>query len=77
MQIAESSSADMKQYASVAFTSGTAVVTLNNEPLPGTELPQTGDSRIMPILTGAFGLLGLWALVMGGIAYRRFRDIKK
>lgn len=77
VQIAESSSADMKQYASVAFTSGTAVVTLNNEPLPGTELPQTGDSRIMPILTGAFGLLGLWALVMGGIAYRRFRDIKK
>lgn len=77
VQIAESSSADMKQYASVAFTSGTAVVTLNNEPLPGTELPQTGDSRIMPLLAGAFGLLGLWALVMGGIAYRRFRDIKK
>lgn len=77
VQIAESSSADMKQYASVAFTSGTAVVTLNNESLPGTELPQTGDSRIMPLLAGAFGLLGLWALVMGGIAYRRFRDIKK
>lgn len=77
VQIAESSSADMKQYASVAFTSGTAVVTLNNEPLPGTELPQTGDRRIMPLLAGAFGLLGLWALVMGGIAYRRFRDIKK
>lgn len=77
VQIAGSSSADMKQYASVAFTSGTAVVTLNNEPLPGTELPQTGDSRIMPLLAGAFGLLGLWALVMGGIAYRRFRDIKK
>lgn len=77
VQIAESSSADMKQYASVAFTSGTAVVTLNNEPLPGTELPQTGDSRIMPLLAGAFGLLGLWALVMGGIAYRRFRGIKK
>lgn len=77
VQIAESSSADMKQYASVAFTSGTAVVTLNNEPLPGTELSQTGDSRIMPLLAGAFGLLGLWALVMGGIAYRRFRDIKK
>lgn len=77
VQIAESSSADMKQYASVAINSGTAIITLNNEPLPGTELPQTGDSRIMPLLAGAFGLLGLWALVMGGIAYRRFRDIKK
>lgn len=77
VQIAESSSADMKQYASVAINSGTAIITLNNEPLPGTELPQTGDSRIMTLLAGAFGLLGLWALVMGGIAYRRFRDIKK
>ena len=77
VQIAESSSADMKQYASVAINSGTAIITLDNEPLPGTELPQTGDSRIMPLLAGAFGLLGLWALVMGGIAYRRFRDIKK
>ena len=77
VQIAKSSSADMKQYASVAINSGTAIITLNNEPLPGTELPQTGDSRIMTLLAGAFGLLGLWALVMGGIAYRRFRDIKK
>lgn len=73
VQVADTSAADMKQNASVAESSGVAVITLNNEPLPGTELPQTGDNKILPLLAGAFGLLGLWAIVMGTVAYRRFR----
>ena len=73
VQVADTSAADMKQNASVAESSGVAVVTLNNEPLPGTELPQTGDNKILPLLAGAFGLLGLWAIVMSNVAYRRFR----
>jgi uncharacterized surface anchored protein len=73
VQVADTSVADMKQNASVAESSGVAVITLNNEPLPGTELPQTGDNKILPLLAGAFGLLGLWAIVMGTVAYRRFR----
>lgn len=73
VQVADTSAANMKQNASVTESSGVAVVTLNNEPLPGTELPQTGDNKILPLLAGAFGLLGLWAIVMGTVAYRRFR----
>lgn len=73
VQIADTSATDMKQNASVTESGGVAVVTLNNEPLPGTELPQTGDNKILPLLAGAFGLLGLWAIVMGTVAYRRFR----
>lgn len=73
VQVADTSAANMKQNASVTESSGVAVVTLNNEPLPGTELPQTGYNKILPLLAGAFGLLGLWAIVMGTVAYRRFR----
>lgn len=73
VQVADTSAANMKQNASVTESSGVAVVTLNNEPLPGTELPQTGDNKILPLLAGVFGLLGLWAIVMGTVAYRRFR----
>lgn len=73
VQIADTSATDMKQNASVTESGGVAVITLNNEPLPGTELPQTGDNKILPLLAGAFGLLGLWAIVMGTVAYRRFR----
>lgn len=73
VQVADTSAANMKQNASVTESSGVAVVALNNEPLPGTELPQTGDNKILPLLAGAFGLLGLWAIVMGTVAYRRFR----
>lgn len=73
VQIADTSATDMKQNASVTESAGVAVITLNNEPLPGTELPQTGDNKILPLLAGAFGLLGLWAIVMGTVAYRRFR----
>ena len=73
VQVADGSSADMKENASVEENNGVAIVSLNNEPLPGTELPKTSDSAILPLIAGALGLLGLWALVMGGIAYRRFR----
>lgn len=73
VQIADTSATDMKQNASVTESGGVAVITLNNEPLPGTELPQTGDNKVLPLLAGAFGLLGLWAIVMGTVAYRRFR----
>lgn len=73
VQIADTSATDMKQNASVTESGGVAVIILNNEPLPGTELPQTGDNKILPLLAGAFGLLGLWAIVMGTVAYRRFR----
>lgn len=73
VQIADTSATDMKQNASVTESGGVAVITLNNEPLPGTELPQTGDNKILPLLAGAFGLLGLWAIVMSTVAYRRFR----
>lgn len=73
VQVADGSSADMKENASVEESNGVAIVSLNNEPLPGTELPKTSDSAILPLIAGALGLLGLWALVMGGIAYRRFR----
>ena len=73
VRVADTSATDMKQNASVTESGGVAVITLNNEPLPGTELPQTGDNKILPLLAGAFGLLGLWAIVMGTVAYRRFR----
>lgn len=73
VQIADTSATDMKQNVSVTESGGVAVITLNNEPLPGMELPQTGDNKILPLLVGAFGLLGLWAIVMGTVAYRRFR----
>lgn len=77
VQIADTSAADMKQNASAIESSGIAVITLNNEPLPGTELPKTGDNKILTLLAGAFGLLGMWAIVMSTVAYRKLRSKNK
>lgn len=62
------SSADMKQAAEVSEDAGAAVVTLDNTPLPGTTLPQTGDS-VPPWAPGVLGL-GLLAILAAGIASR-------
>lgn len=77
VQIADTSAADMKQNASAIESSGIAVITLNNEPLPGTELPKTGDNKILTLLAGTFGLLGMWAIVMSTVAYRKLRSKNK
>ena len=61
---------DLSQNVTVAENNGVAVVTVNNQPLPGTELPQTSD-LFMPLLAGALGLLVLWAIAFGGYALKR------
>lgn len=68
VEVGTGSSVDMKKAAEVAEDAGTAVVTLDNTPSPGTTLPQTGDD-MPPWAPGALGL-GLFAILAAGIASR-------
>ena len=67
-----SGDSDLAQAVEVAETGGTAVVTVNNEPLPGTELTKTGDI-FAPLVAGALGLLGLTAIITAAVARRVLR----
>lgn len=62
----------LAQAAEVSETGGTAVVTVNNEPLPGTELIKTSDI-LSSLVAGALGLLGLTAIVTATVARRVLR----
>ena len=63
---------DLAQAVEVTETGGTAVITVNNEPLPGTELTKTGDI-FAPLVAGALGLLGLTAIITAAVARRVLR----
>lgn len=61
----------LKEAASVSDEDGVAVVALENEPAPGTALPQTGDTPA-PWLPGALGI-GILAVLVAGIAAKKRR----
>ncbi|HJI80407.1 MAG TPA: SpaA isopeptide-forming pilin-related protein [Eggerthellaceae bacterium] len=63
---------DLAQAVEVTETGGTAVITVNNKPLPGTELTKTGDI-FAPLVAGALGLLGLTAIITAAVARRVLR----
>ena len=67
-----SGDSDLAQAVEVTETGGTAVITVNNEPLPGTELTKTGDI-FAPLVAGALGLLGLTAIITAAVARRVLR----
>lgn len=62
----------LAQAAEVSETGGTAVVAVDNEPLPGTELIKTSDI-LSSLVAGALGLLGLTAIVTATVARRVLR----
>ena len=70
--VGDDSSANLKRNTSVSDKMGVAVVSLSNDPLPGTLLPKTGD-QMMPIVINMLGVLGIVAgiLVVGSARLRR------
>lgn len=72
VQVGEASSSAMRGNTKVSQDDGVAVVTVDNQPLPGTVLPQTGDT-LSTLATGLVGVAGLAAILVSGVGVRSVR----